>query len=348
DPLVVRAATRWTHVINDFQRELNERDGNWADTKGSFELSLATDGSKTYILEVVHGQDGEEYPVTVSARLKQDQQVPSRGGHQKALAPLITTASSSTYKTTRRDSDSDLEKPIVSRKRKQEEGGDESDKRQRTDMDDALVTKEDFNELLQIFREDVQHDTAETVNHVQKLLRRFKEEWHVHTDRLAVPAPRGPFRDSVIANGVTPGAAFPSPSVDKDDTNASVTDVICRESKLLSNQIRWVEECRRVATDIHDKREENWRTSAAGFHDRGRVDREAFQNRILQDSTMHGQMLNQILNEVKAIGLYTQSMKWETPEHQTRHQAFPAQSSTPVYQPGPTTPMGRGQGRGTV
>lgn len=249
----------------------------------------------------------------------------------------------------RRDSDSELEMDIISRKkRKLDEGDDTSRKKLRTEEDDEdimpLISKDDLEDLLSRLREDIQEDTSECVNHVQKLLRRFKEEWHQkakHDEQLTARPTRGPLRDSVVGIEATPGA-FPSPVLDKEDQNAPLAYVVRKEAKLLSSQVRWVEECRRVAAEIHDKREDNWRTSSAGFHDRTRQDRETFQSRVLHETNMQGRMLNQILNEVKAIGLYAQSMKWETPSHLTTPPMYP-----PVHTPLGSTalgsnPLGRG------
>lgn len=354
DPLVAQTAKKLAQVINDFKRELDKRDGTWAHAHGTFEIAMRTDQSETYELAVVPDQDGNEYPITVHARLKKAHDVVKSQQHT-SLAPLITAVNpSAIYQPTRRDSDDELEKDIVSRrKRKLDDGDDGSRKRTRPDEDEddimPLLSKEDIDSLLTQLREDIQEDTSECVNHVQKLLRRFKEEWHEHAATLARQPPLGPFRDSiVVGNGVTPaGGAFPSPGLDREDHNASIPDVIHKEAKLVSSQIRWVEECRRVAADIHDKREENWRTSSAGFHDRGRQDRENFQNRLLHESGQQGRVLNQILNEVKAIGLYSQSMKWETPNHLATHPAYP---SAPVQPSFPTQaqppPSGKGRGRG--
>lgn len=350
DPLVAQIAKKLADVINDFKRELDKRDSLWATATGAFELALKTDQSHTYRLSIVQDEDGDAYPVTIHTMRKKNE---ATNEHGEPIVPLTSATSSATYRSARRDSDSELEKDIISRKkRKLDEGENLSRKKLRTDKEEehimSLVSKGDLDDLFAKLREDIQDDTSECVNHVQRLLRRFKEEWHEKTkwedEQLTARHTRSPFRDSVVGVGTTPGT-FPSPSVDKDDQSPSLPDVIRSEARLLSSQIRWVEECRRVASEIHDKREENWRTSSAGFHDRSREDRETFQNRVLQESTMQGRMLNQILNEVKAIGLYAQSMKWETPSHLT---------TSPIYPPAPTAPtlsvqaaptsVGRGRG----
>ena len=352
DPLVAQTAKKLADVINDFKRELDKRDATWARAHGTFLLSLKADHSATYELAVVPDEDGDEYPVTVRAQRKKAKDAADGQtlAGKNSVTPLIT--SNSTYAATRRASDAELEQDIVSRKkRKLDEGDGGPRKRTRPDEDEddimPLITKEDLDGLLSQLREDIQEDTSECVNHVQKLLRRFKEEWHEHTATMARQPPRGPFRDSVIGSGSTPAVgAFPSPTLDKDDQNVSIPDLIRKEVRLLSSQIHWVEECRRVAADVHDKREENWRTSSAGFHDRARQDREGFQTRVLYESTEQGRLLNQILNEVRAIGLYSQSMKWETPGHLAPYPPVPPQPAFPTQPPLPLPPLGQRKGRG--
>jgi hypothetical protein len=347
DPLVAETAKKIAAVINDFKRELDERDGTWANAQGKLELALK---SQTFVLTLLPDEDGEEYPITVHATLKPNA--------TDTNGPLPSANANTAYKTTRRKSDVELETHLVPRKKRNlNDNDDASNKRQRTDDDDddedimPLITKEDLDDLLTQLREDIQGDRSECVNHVQRLLRRVKDMWHEKCEsdheHLQLSHSRPPFRGS-IPNGTHPGTSFPSPSVDRDDQTASIPDVVRREAKLISTQIKWVEDCRRVAANIHDKREETWRTSSAGFHDRQRQDRKDFQNRMLHESGLHSQTLNQILDEVKAIGLFAQNMKWETP---ASHLAYPPPSvPTPPAFPthvAPTAPSPRpGAGAG--
>ncbi|KAF2470287.1 uncharacterized protein BDR25DRAFT_226160 [Lindgomyces ingoldianus] len=348
DPLVIKTAKKLADVINDLKRELDGRDGTCADVRGTFKLSLDSDFSHTYELSIAQDEDGVEYPITIHAKHQKVKTGASGqvGVHRNFITPLIAAASSSSgYVPARRVSDAELEKDIVSRrKRKLDEDEDTSRKRPRTgDEEDVmpLITKDDLEDILSRLRDDIQEDTSECVNHVQKLLRRFKEEWHEKSkwdyEQVSMRQTRSLFRDS-IANGATPSGAFPSPSIDKDDSNTSLLDMVRQETRLLSSQIRWVEECRRVAAEVYDKREETWRTTSAGFHDRNRVDRESFQNSVLQESVMHGRILTQILNEVKALGHVTMSLKWETPDHMSTQPTYPPAPTVPAFstQPAPT------------
>jgi hypothetical protein len=347
DPLVAQTADRIAHAINDLKRELDQRDGTWVHAHGEFELALA---AQTFVLSLVPDDHGKEYPITVQAKLKT-----CTAAHGHAHVPFASHISM--HRPTRRASDAELVRDSVPpKKRNVDEHGDTASKRQRTeDGDDRdltpLITQDDLDDLLSTLREDVQEGTSECVNHVQRLLRRVREEWREKSrsddDQLQASHARRPFQTSVPSNAI-PGASFPSPGVDRDDPNTSVQDVIRQEAKLVSTQIKWVEDCRRVAADIHDKREDTWRTSSAGFHDRQRQDRENFQHRILHESSAQSQTLNQILNEVKAIGLYAQNLKWETPASHLMYLSPPAPTPpTCPTKPGPTsTASGPGGGRG--
>jgi hypothetical protein len=353
DPLVVQTAKKLAIVINDFKRELDRREGSLVETRGTFEISLSP--AQTYELTIVQDEDGHEYPITVQARQKKDNS--ALNGEDNA----DLSSSRLPYTPKRRASDTDLEKDIVSRrKRKLDEEGFQGHSRKRLRGEDEeeedalpLISKDDMEDLLAKLREDIQEDTTECVNHVQKLLRRFKEEWHEKSkweyEKLSAlqsgPAqPQMPVRSSTSVERNTMPEAFPSPSMDRDDHMTPLQDFIRREAKLLSTQIKWVEDCRRIASDAHDKREETWRTSSASFHDRNRQDREAFQARMINDSNMHARMLTQILNEVKSLSNVTMSLKWETPDHQiappqpSQQPAVPAFPTQPVPPAFPTAP----------
>jgi hypothetical protein len=359
DPLVASTAKRIADVINDFKRKLNQRHGTWPHAQGSLELTLKTgQASETFRLTITPDDNGDEYPVTVQPALKKPQVITTEDDTIPATRPV--------FKPLRRTSDVEFQKEIIPRKkRKFDDGGDDTNKRPRTGEDEGdedimpLIAKEDLDRLLVKLREDIQEDTTETVNHVLRLLRRFKEEWHEQSkhdfEQSQAQQSGGPFRSSVSAAGASLGGSFPTPDVDRDDANASIADVVCREAGLISRQIKWVEDCRRVANDVHVKREDTWRTSSAGFHDQQRQDRENFQSRIIHESAVHSQTLNQILNEVKAIGLYAQNMKWETPNYlnsmpNTSPQVptppvFPTQPAPPAFptQPTRTTSSGSKQ-----
>jgi hypothetical protein len=309
-PLVAQTADRIAHVLNDLTRELDSRDGVCAHARGEIALTLA---SQTFVLSLASDARANECSVSVQPATSH---APTHMPRRAADA----------------DADADFVRDLVPRRRKADEHGEAPTKRQRTgdtvgqDMT-PLISKDDLDDLLSTLREDVQEDRTESVNHVQRLFRRFREERHdnsqSHDEQRLISHTQASLRTS-LSSGAAPATSTPSPSVYRDDPTTFIHDTVRQEAKLVSTQIKWVEECRRVAADIHDKREETWRTSSAGFHDRQRQDRENFQNRILHESSTQSQTLNQILNEVKAIGLYAQNMKWETPNSHLAYLTPPA------------------------
>lgn len=245
------------------------------------------------MLTVVPDELGDEYPVIVEATLK-DAEV-TTNGH----IPLPPANRSSSHRPTRRDSDAGHERDLVPReKRKIDDTDSASNKRRRTASDDGdtipLITKEDLDDLLVKLRNNIQYSSSDCIGHVQHLLRRFKGPQHDQTpldhEHSQQPHLR---RHKSIPQHI---ATLPSPTLDHKDRDndkptPSVTATICHESALLSRQIKWVEDCRRVASDLHTKREDTWRTSCAGFHDRQRVSREQFQNRMLNKAAKQARML---------------------------------------------------------
>jgi hypothetical protein len=335
DPLVSQTTKKIAHVINDFKRELDKRDGTWAQAHREFELALET---QTFVLTLVPDEFDEDRPVTVQARLK----VPEPTNDN---VPLPSTNGSTASESARRESEAQHQPDFNSgTKRKSDAEDEKPNKRPRPndEQEDVVlqITKADLDDLLSKLTANPK-DTIESITHVQRLLRRFEKDRQEERNSDSHDSQNPRTRHSTLSDkmlnvdGMTPGNSFPGPSVDLDDQtaeNSAITDTIKGEAKLISTQIKWVEDCRRVAADIHDKREEMWRTSSAGFHDRQRQDRESFQNRMSRESCAQSQTLNQILNEVRQIGVYAQSMKWEVPaSHLTASirtsPAFPTQSA---------------------
>ncbi|KAF1988389.1 hypothetical protein K402DRAFT_34463 [Aulographum hederae CBS 113979] len=93
----------------------------------------------------------------------------------------------------------------------------------------------------------------------------------------------------------------------------SETHITNPDVKNLSAQIRWVEQCRRIAAEDHDKREEKWRTTSATFHDDNRRKRESHDMWVAQELTKQTNLLVQVSNDVKGLYPLAHSMKWETP-----------------------------------
>ncbi|RDI77448.1 hypothetical protein Vi05172_g12562 [Venturia inaequalis] len=125
------------------------------------------------------------------------------------------------------------------------------------------------------------------------------------------------------------GATAPARVDDTSDSNA------CIMTKLhsVSAQIKWVEECRRIADEAHDGREERWRTSSATFHDDTRKGRERHEAWIVQEMAWQRNMLIGLSNDMKGLHSIGHSMKWETPASMQR-----APPPGPPLPPGPSHP----------
>jgi hypothetical protein len=81
----------------------------------------------------------------------------------------------------------------------------------------------------------------------------------------------------------------------------------------VSAQIKWVEECRRLAGQSHDAREEKWRSTSATFHDDNRKASERHNMWLTAEMGWQRNMLIQLANDVKGLYPLAHSMKWETP-----------------------------------
>lgn len=178
DPLVAKATKSIADAINDFKRELHHRDGVWAHAQGCLELALnAGQPSVTFKLTIVPNERGDECPVTVQATSRKPGVVTSDNDTAPTARPLLKPM----------HSESALERDLVPHKKRRLVHGDAvTNKRSRTSETEEedkfpLITKNDVDNLLTKLREDIQDDTTETVNHVQRLLRRFKEGLHDKT-----------------------------------------------------------------------------------------------------------------------------------------------------------------------
>jgi len=101
--------------------------------------------------------------------------------------------------------------------------------------------------------------------------------------------------------------------------------------KSVSDQIRWVEQCRRLADEAHDKREEKWRVTSATFHDDNRRKLDAHNAKVdshnvwlSQEMLRQSTLLNQLMGEVKGLYPLMHTVKWETPANAFGAAAVPA------------------------
>jgi hypothetical protein len=80
----------------------------------------------------------------------------------------------------------------------------------------------------------------------------------------------------------------------------------------VSAQIKWVEECRRIADDNHDRREDTWRTSSATFHDETRKARERHEAWMVSEMAWQRNLLVGMVNDLKGLYPLGHSLKWGT------------------------------------
>lgn len=122
----------------------------------------------------------------------------------------------------------------------------------------------------------------------------------------------------------------PEPVANQVETNAqnppidpSITLVLKRLDHI-SEQVKWIEDCRRVAEKHHTTREENWRSSSATFHDDTRIAREKHEYWLAREMSWHRGMLNNISDRLRNTSgvsqtpnvVTSQIPKWEPPANQ--------------------------------
>ncbi|KAF2666646.1 hypothetical protein BT63DRAFT_313652 [Microthyrium microscopicum] len=78
------------------------------------------------------------------------------------------------------------------------------------------------------------------------------------------------------------------------DPHEKPLNTIIHKINNLSEQVRWLEECRRIAETHHTSREEVWRTSSASFHDENRRMRETHERWVVAEMGWQRNMLSSI------------------------------------------------------
>jgi hypothetical protein len=188
DDLIDQTARRIGSVIEGLKRDVVQGDSTTAD--GTLAIRI---GSQTCVLTIAPNQDREGYSVHVQTRLTSSR-------NTNSPAPLSSVAPSPDFLTATQQSQSNsqvAQNVISPTKRRFEDSPDNSNKRPRTDNDvTSLISKEDLDDLLSSLRDDIQSNTNNSINHVQSLLWRFKQEprtdsycnhRHLHTTRTPAP-----------------------------------------------------------------------------------------------------------------------------------------------------------------
>jgi len=116
----------------------------------------------------------------------------------------------------------------------------------------------------------------------------------------------------------SPDAARSKPTA--PPPTSSTSDSLAGAVKNISEQIRWAEQCRRIADEAHDKREEKWRVTSATFHDDNRRKLDAHNAKVdshnvwlSQEMLRQSTLLNQLMGDVKGLYPLLHTVKWETP-----------------------------------
>jgi hypothetical protein len=108
---------------------------------------------------------------------------------------------------------------------------------------------------------------------------------------------------------ITRDSSSGNAQVEPDSTEATEPTVTSRLQNV-SAQIKWVEECRRIADEAHDRREETWRTSSATFHDNTRKARERHESWMVQEMNWQRNLLLGMANDLKGLYPLGHSLKW--------------------------------------
>lgn len=122
-----------------------------------------------------------------------------------------------------------------------------------------------------------------------------------------------------------------SPEVEHDSSRADHRSssepppTISSRFQHVSAQIKWVEECRRIADEAHDKREETWRTTSATFHDDARKVRERHEAWMVNEMTWQHSLLVGVVNDLRGLYPLGHSLKWETPPQPPTASPVPGQ-----------------------
>lgn len=154
-----------------------------------------------------------------------------------------------------------------------------------------------------------------------------KAEEMARADPTSAQAPPSPKRARTYKEFDMPGTERDAKTDDEEE------DRILSKLNDISSQIKWVEDCRRIADGSHDMREEKWRSTSATFHDEGRRARERHEAWIVSELGWQRSTLVQLANDMKGLYPLTHSLKWETPPHLSG-----APSALPVSLPASTRP----------
>ncbi|KAJ9647300.1 hypothetical protein H2199_002287 [Coniosporium tulheliwenetii] len=357
-------------TLADLKRQCETLEGSSSKVyiSGSITVEVRTPVSQSHQISVV--DDLEADPPSLGVVVKQLASTTNGNGH--ARAPSHAPGAPSPYSlpffaptsTNILDLDRTLESDLVPRKKRKRDDDDDDDdggdtnglgsapKRLREDSggDEAMeadekdlmdMSSKEFQALLSELRDDVQEDTTAGLNHLQRLLRRWREQWREKNGWLF------DYFKLQHEEERRKKQWFEAKFKALED---ALAHKVMAQFRNLSNQIRWVEDCRRIADEAHDIKEDNWRVTSATFHDNSQRRQQSHENWVKAEMKKQGNVLTQVLTEVRGLSNLTMSLKWETPTAPAPTTAANSRAPVPIPRlpkprapPFPTLPDGNVQ-----
>lgn len=140
------------------------------------------------------------------------------------------------------------------------------------------------------------HDAAPVDSTDQDVPKRRRIDAESGDKEDANPAPKPPAQKDVVE---------PSEAADEPTPRR-----ILQKLNNISEQIHWVEQCRRIADEAHDKCEETWRATSATFHDDTRRTRDRHEAWMVEEMAWQRNMLLGLSNDIKGLYPLGHSLKW--------------------------------------
>ncbi|EON65180.1 hypothetical protein W97_04417 [Coniosporium apollinis CBS 100218] len=371
-------------ALADLKRQCEALEGSSSKVyiSGSITVEVRTPVSQSHQISVV--DDLEADPPSLGVVVKQLDKAGAVNGNTKVPSDAPSAPSPYSHpffapaSTNLIDLDRALESDLIPRRKRKRDDGEEEEsnmngqgsarKRLREDLDDEPMeadekdlmdmSSKEFQTLLSELRDDVQEDTTAGLNHLQRLLRRWREQWREKNgwlfdyfklqheeERRKKQWFEAKFKalEDALGTGDTP-------IEDELAEGGEVADKahkIMAQFRNLSNQIRWVEDCRRIADEAHDIKEDNWRITSATFHDNSQQRQQSHENWVKAELKKQGNVLTQVLTEVRGLSNLTMSLKWETPTGPAPNTASTNRAPVPIPRmaksrapPFPTLPDG--------
>ncbi|KAF2838533.1 hypothetical protein M501DRAFT_992507 [Patellaria atrata CBS 101060] len=341
-------------ILEGLKKQLESPAGSYVDISCNFTVDIRGPCPESYKIVLVHDLDATPSGLDVRVENSPRDSVitlptPISAGHP-APTPVARFPN-------KMDLDMMLERDLMSRRKLQQQeeenankqGGDDGSntslKRKRDEEETPAPSRSrlELQKMLENNRDDIQDDTVESVNHLQRLMRRWREQWRdknawmfdffkqMHEEERSKKAW---LEERFAALHREIGADLAQPVIEENGSESGSKARLFMELKNLSNQVKWVEDCRRIADASHDKKEDTWRSTSATFHDQMRRQRETYEQWMIQEVKTLRSMLSHVLGEIRALSPVVMSLKWDDPTF--RHPAPPP--AIPYGAPAPAPP----------